>query len=389
MRLAARRPSVYAGGKRQRVSDMAGVTKEEVLQVLKRIAAPDGRGNLVSAGLVSEIVVDGATVMFALNTDPAHVRTMEALRGAVEKAVTGIPGVSKAVVALTAERPPQRELGPKAQAASRANAVPGVKHIVAVASGKGGVGKSTTAINLALGLHSLGLKVAVLDADVFGPSMPKLFGLTGKPQAGPDGKMLKPMTRFGVELMSIGFLVPEETAMIWREPMVMSAINQLLREVSWGETDVMIVDMPPGTGDAQLTLAQQTPLSGAVIVSTPQDLALIDARRGITMFNKVNVPVLGIVENMSYFVCTKCGERHEIFGHGGARDEAAKLGVPFLGEIPLDKDIRERSDRGEPVVATQPDSLHTATYRDIARQVWATIEGGALTRPAPKIVIET
>ncbi|MBC8038564.1 MAG: Mrp/NBP35 family ATP-binding protein [Rhizobiales bacterium] len=369
---------------------MAGLTGEDVLQVLKRIAAPDGRGNLVSAGLVSDIAIDGSTVMFALTTDPRHVKTMEILRAAVEKAVLAIPGVTKAMIALTAERAAEREPGPKAQAATRGHAVPGVKHIVAVASGKGGVGKSTTAINLALALHSLGLKTAVLDADVYGPSMPKLFGLTGKPQASDaEGKKMKPMTRFGVELMSIGFLVAEDTPMIWRGPMVMSALTQLLREVAWGETDVMIVDMPPGTGDAQLTLAQQTPLSGAVIVSTPQDLALIDARKGLNMFRKVNVPVIGIVENMSYFICTTCGSRHEIFGHGGAREEAARLGIPFLGEVPLDKDLRERSDRGEPVVATVPDGVHAALYRDIARQVWAAIEGGGLARPAPKIIVES
>ena len=362
--------------------------KDDVLQVLKRIAAPDGRGNLVSAGLVSDIAIDGGTVMFALTTDPAHVRSMESLRGAVEKAVLAVPGVSKAMIALTAERPPQREPGPKAQAATRSLGVPGIKHIVAVASGKGGVGKSTTVVNLALALHANGLKVAVLDADVYGPSMPKLFGLTGKPQMA-DATRMKPMTRYGVELMSIGFLVPEETPMIWRGPMVMSALTQLLREVAWSEADVMIVDMPPGTGDAQLTLAQQTPLSGAVIVSTPQDLALIDARKGLNMFKKVNVPVLGIVENMSYFVCTKCGERHEIFGYGGAREEAERLGVPFLGEVPLDKEVRLRSDSGEPVVVSMPDSLHATIYRDIARQVWAAIEGGRLSKPAPRIAVES
>ena len=365
---------------------MAQPTTEDILAVLKRIAAPDGRGNLVSAKLVSEIAIQDGTVMFALNTDPQHVKTMEILRGAVEKAVLAIPGVNKAVIALTAERAP----GPKAQAATRSNAVPGIKHIVAVASGKGGVGKSTTAINIALGLKGIGLRVAVLDADIYGPSMPKLFGLSGKPQAADaEGKRMKPMSRFGVELMSIGFLVAEDTPMIWRGPMVMSALTQLLRETAWGETDVMIVDMPPGTGDAQLTLAQQTPLSGAVIVSTPQDLALIDARKGLNMFRKVNVPVIGIVENMSYFVCTKCGERHEIFGHGGARDEATKLGVPFLGEVPLDKDVRLRSDAGEPITATLPDSAHAAIYRSIAAKVWAAIESGGLSRPAPRIVIES
>jgi ATP-binding protein involved in chromosome partitioning len=367
---------------------MAHVTQEDVLQVLKRIAAPDGRGNVVSAGLVSDIAIQGGTVMFALTATPQHMRTMEILRGAVEKAVLGIPGVEKAMVALTAERPPgsQPAAAPPPQ---RGGGIPGIRHLIAVASGKGGVGKSTTAINLALALKSLGLRVAVLDADVYGPSMPKLFGLTGKPEASTaDGKKMKPMSRYGVELMSIGFLVAEDTPMIWRGPMVMSALTQLLRETEWSPADVMVIDMPPGTGDVQLTLAQQTPLSGAVIVSTPQDLALIDARKGLNMFRKVNVPVIGLVENMSYFVCTKCGERHEIFGHGGAREEAARIGVPFLGEIPLDKEVRLRSDSGEPVVATQPESLHSALYRDVARQVWAALESGGLARPSPRIVME-
>jgi ATP-binding protein involved in chromosome partitioning len=370
---------------------MTDITKEIVLAALKRIAAPDGRGNIVSAGLVSEIAIFEGKVMFALNTEPQHVKSMEGLRAVVEKVVSELPGVNKVLVALTAEQQQARPVGPKVSSSQQLrHGVPGVKHLVAVASGKGGVGKSTTAINLALGLHSLGLKVAVLDADVYGPSMPKLFGLTGKPEASDaEGKRMKPMTRYGIEVASIGFLVDEDTPMIWRGPMVMSALTQLLREVSWGETDVMIVDMPPGTGDAQLTLAQQTPLSGAVIVSTPQDLALIDARKGLNMFRKVNVPVIGIVENMSYFVCTKCGERHEIFGHGGAREEANRLGVPFLGEVPLDKEVRIRSDSGEPVVVSMPDSLHATIYKDIARQVWAAIEGGKLSNPAPRISVES
>ena len=369
---------------------MPDVTKEQVLAELKRIAAPDGRGNIVGAGLVSEIAIQNGQVMFALNADPQHMKSMEQLQTFVQKAVSALPGVTKAMVALTAERPAAREPGPKVSSAQNLrNGIPGVKHLIAVASGKGGVGKSTTAINLALALKSIGLKVAVLDADVYGPSMPKLFGIKGRPEASDaEGKRMKPMQRFGVEVASIGFLVEEDTAMIWRGPMVMSALTQLLREVSWSETDVMVIDMPPGTGDSQLTIAQQTPLSGAVIVSTPQDLALLDARKGISMFKKVNVPLLGIIENMSYFICDGCGKRHEIFAHGGARAEATKLNVPFLGEIPLDLELRQRSDSGEPIVVSQPDSPHTATYIAMAKQIWASLEGGYGLKPAPKIIFE-
>jgi len=366
---------------------MTEITKERVREELQRIAAPDGRGNLVSAGLVSDIVINAGQVMFALNADPRHIATMQQLQSLVQERISKLAGVSKAIVALTAERsasPAPRPANPATQKLE----LPGIKHLIAVASGKGGVGKSTTAINLALAMKANGLRVAVLDADIYGPSMPRLFGLMGKPEASDKpGKRMKPMSRFGVEVASIGFLVDEATPMIWRGPMVMSALTQLLRDVEWSEADVMVIDMPPGTGDAQLTLAQQTPLSGAVIVSTPQDLALIDARKGLAMFQKVNVPVLGLIENMSYFICDGCGKRHEIFSHGGARAEAAKLNLPFLGELPLDPVIRQRADAGEPIVVSEPHSPQSESYRQMAKLIWASLEKGLGTKPAPKIVI--
>jgi ATP-binding protein involved in chromosome partitioning len=274
----------------------------------------------------------------------------------------------------------------RARATSKAAGIPGVKHVIAVASGKGGVGKSTTSCNLALAFAAIGLKAGILDADIYGPSQPKLFGLRGKPRQ--VGRMLEPMERFGVKVMSIGFLVEEDLAMIWRGPMVISAITQMLREVAWGDLDILVVDLPPGTGDAQLTMAQQVPLSGAIIVSTPQDIALIDARRGIAMFEKVNIPLLGLIENMSSFCCPTCNHVTPIFGHGGARLEAETRGIPFLGEIPLDIQIRETSDDGRPIVATEPDSIHAKHYIAIAREIWTAVVTGAASRPVPRIVIE-
>ncbi len=388
------------------------VTKEQVLSALAKVGSPGGTP-LPDARVLSDIVVSDGKVFFSITADAAAVKAWEPVRKSAEDAVRAIPGVQSALVALTAERAagaaargpqpahvatqPRAAGAPAAQGHGHAHAhpadkvqpgIPGVDAIIAVASGKGGVGKSTTAVNLALGLRDLGLKVGMLDADIYGPSLPKLLAIKEKPQT-IGGTRLKPIERYGLTVMSIGFLIDEETPMIWRGPMVMSAITQMLREVEWGKLDIMVVDMPPGTGDAQLTMAQQVPLKGAVIVSTPQDLALIDARRGVAMFKRVNVPVLGVVENMSYFLCPSCGTRSDIFSHGGARHEAERLGVPFLGEVPLHMTIREKSDSGLPVVATEPDGPHAKIYRDIAARVLEQIKGGAASgRVAPKIVIE-
>ena len=369
------------------------VTQQQVLDGLAKVMSPRGVA-LTDAKVLSAISVSDGKVFFSINVDAAEARAWESVRAEAEAAVRAIPDVTVAMIALTAERkpgpaapapPPRRAQGvplvsshrpaqSPSSPMSKQSEIPGIAAVIAVASGKGGVGKSTTALNLALGLRDLGLRVGLLDADIYGPSVPRLTGIREKPQLNDDKKMI-PIARFGLAIMSIGFLVEEDTAMIWRGPMVMSAITQMLRDVAWGTLDILVVDMPPGTGDAQLTLAQNVPLKGAIIISTPQDLSLIDARRGLAMFKKVNVPVLGIVENMSYFQCPHCGTRSDIFGHGGARHEAERLAVPFLGEIPLHMSIRATSDSGTPVVESEPDGAHAAIYRAIGAKVRDQLQG--------------
>ncbi|ERS04548.1 MULTISPECIES: Mrp/NBP35 family ATP-binding protein [unclassified Labrenzia] len=384
---------------------MTDTIKSAVMERLRQIKGPDLEGDIVSLGLVSDVFVSDGRVVFSITVPAERAQELEPLRQAAEKVVKEVDGVETVMVALTAERAaggarnavpqsaanpaPQQPRRPAEEQAPAKPGVPGIKHIVAVASGKGGVGKSTTTANLALAMASLGKKVGVLDADIYGPSVPRLFNVSGRPEA-LSGRMLKPMEGYGIKVMSMGFMVEEETPMIWRGPMVISALTQMLREVAWGELDVLVVDMPPGTGDAQLTMAQQVPLAGAVIVSTPQDLALIDARKGLNMFKRVDVPVLGIVENMSYFLCPDCGGRHDIFGHGGARAEADRLKVPFLGEVPLTMKIRETSDAGTPVVVSDPEGSVAGIYKDIAAKVLDSIdrESAEPTRAAPNIVFD-
>ncbi|CAN7353264.1 Mrp/NBP35 family ATP-binding protein [Agrobacterium tumefaciens] len=375
---------------------MADVSKNQVEKALEAVIYPGSGKSIVALGMVSEIFIADAKAYFSITVPSDKAAEMEPLRLAAEKAARGVAGIAGAVVALTADRKPGQQQQPPRPAAATGRpaahprsskvGVPGVGAIIAVASGKGGVGKSTTAVNLALGLQALGLRVGMLDADIYGPSLPKLLKISGRPQQQED-RIILPMENYGLKVMSMGFLVDEEAAMIWRGPMVQSALMQMLREVAWGELDVLVLDMPPGTGDAQLTIAQQVPLAGAVIVSTPQDLALIDARKGITMFRKVEVPLLGVIENMSYFIAPDTGARYDIFGHGGAKAEAERIGVPFLGEVPLTISIREMSDAGTPVVAAEPDGPQAEIYRDIAEKVWARIGAGE-RKAAPKIVFE-
>ncbi|MBC7906197.1 MAG: iron-sulfur cluster carrier protein ApbC [Rhodospirillaceae bacterium] len=363
---------------------MAEVSEAQILDVLKTIVDPQKKADIVTLGMVSGVAVKTGHVAFAIEVEPKRAAELEPLRKAAEDAVHKLPGVLTVSAVLTAQR---QAAQPAPQQKGERPLLPHVKSIIAVASGKGGVGKSTTAINLALALSQMGLKVGLFDADIYGPSMPRMLGIRGEPVS-PDGETLLPMENYGVKCMSIGFLVPEDSPIIWRGPMVMGALNQLMRDVEWGELDVMIIDMPPGTGDTQLTMSQNVPLTGAVIVSTPQDIALLDARKGLNMFRKVEVPVLGIIENMSYYVCPKCGDEAHIFGHGGAKAEAARLSVEFLGEVPLDIAIRETSDQGEPIVASRPSSPHAQAYRDIAAKIWDKVGLLQAGKKGPKISFE-
>jgi ATP-binding protein involved in chromosome partitioning len=395
---------------------MADVSADALRAALRTIKDPASGRDIVTAGLVETIEVRGGLVQVTLLTDRAHAEAMEPVRHEAEALLKRQPGITNATAILTAHRapappppssPPQhggpqhggpqhggpQHGGPQHgghQHGGQQKAgllLPEVKSIVAVASGKGGVGKSTVAVNMAVSLARSGLKVGLLDADIYGPSLPRMVGLRRKPEVRGD-KMI-PLQAWGLACMSIGFLVEEETPMIWRGPMVMGALEQMMGQVEWGALDILVVDMPPGTGDAQLTMAQRVALTGAVIVSTPQDIALIDARRGVRMFEKTKVPVLGLVENMSFFCCPNCGHRSDIFGHGGARAEAARLGTEFLGEIPLLLDIREAADAGTPIAAQVPDGEAGKAYAALAERVWVKVSGQTVVaRSGPRIVIE-
>lgn len=349
-------------------------TKQDILDALSQVMTPDGK-NLVSRDLIRALSIDGGKVRFVIEAEsPEAASGLEPARAAAEQAVSGLPGVSAVSAVLTAHGPagskappPDLKIGRHPTPQKGPEAVKGVDRILAVASGKGGVGKSTVSSNLAVALARQGRRVGLLDADIYGPSQPRMMGVSKRP-ASPDGKTIIPLHAHGVTMMSIGLMVDPDQAIIWRGPMLMGALQQMLGQVEWGGLDVLIVDLPPGTGDVQMTLCQKTKLTGALVVSTPQDVALLDARKAIDMFGKLNTPVLGLIENMSMYICPECGHEAHIFGHGGVRDEAAKLGIPFLGELPLSLDVRVAGDAGAPI-ATGGGEISQAYARLAARLV--------------------
>ena len=397
------------GGTSSSSSSKANGTGPELLAIRQRIDEvidPKSGKPLSQTDLISEPTLNDGRLLLTLTVAPQDAETYQPVRDALEATLVALPMVDHAFIVLTAEAPPSRAKAAPARSkpakAKRPDGPPkmappggrriggidfsGIGAVVAVASGKGGVGKSTTTANLAVALSQQGLSVGVLDADVYGPSIPRLFGVSAPPTF--DGnKKATPPTAHGVKIMSMGFLVGEDTPMVWRAPMVVSALTQMLSDVSWAPLDVLLIDMPPGTGDTQLTLSQQVPLDGAIIVSTPQDLALIDARKGVAMFEKVQIPILGLVENMSTFICPHCGEASTIFGHGGARADAMRLGVPFLGEVPLHMQIRETSDAGTPIAAAAPGSPQAAAYSQIADAAWADVKARKAGRRAPPAIV--
>jgi ATP-binding protein involved in chromosome partitioning len=357
---------------------------EAVRDALRGVVDPAAGSDIVSTGQVRGLAVSEGAVSFVLEVDPARGKALEPLRQAAEAAASGVPGVASVSVVMTAHSsepapasPPPPDLGLRPKSAAPAEpaskAIPGVKRIIAIASGKGGVGKSTVSANLAVALAARGHRIGLLDADVYGPSQPRMLGVSGRPSS-PDGHTILPLRNHGVTLMSLGLIAAEGEALVWRGPMLMGALEQMLRQVQWGRLDCLLVDLPPGTGDVQMTLCQKSEVDGVVIVSTPQDIALIDARKGIDMFRKMDTPILGIIENMSSFVCTDCGAVHHPFGHGGARAEAETLKIPFLGEIPLDLDIRISSDGGAPIVAFKPDAPQSQAFWDIATRLEDALE---------------
>jgi len=348
------------------------LTRDDILAALKTISDPVSGSDIVAAGVMRALTVEGATVRFVLEIDPAKADTYRPVRDAAEAVVKGLAGVDSVSVILTGhstKTPPDLKPARKAEPKGPQN-VPGVAHIIAIASGKGGVGKSTVSANLACALAAEGRRVGLLDADVYGPSQPRMLGISGRP-ASPDGKTILPLRNHGVTMMSIGLMLNEGQAVVWRGPMLMGALQQMLMQVQWGALDCLVVDLPPGTGDVQMTLAQKTVVDGAIIVSTPQDVALLDARKAIDMFNQLHVPVLGMIENMSTHICSNCGFEEHVFGHGGVKAEAEKLGVPLLAEVPLHLDIRIASDGGAPIVVSKPDGPQAKAFRDIARRLIA------------------